>query len=116
MRFFNNRQNNTTNTQVANTRIESGYIAIPTAVNSTVSATVTFQTAFINVPIVVAVYGGDIASVTTTLGAGGINLKQAYADAVSLTTTSFLALAGTRDSTNWPAGGTVFIQWIAMGN
>lgn len=109
------RNNNGSNVTEGTAKIQSGWVAIAGAANPTLSTTVTFPVAYTNVPIVVAVYGGDTSGSTSTLGSGGINVKQAYADATSLTTTNFLAYAATRDGTNWSVGNTVYIQWIAIG-
>ena len=109
------RHNNGSNITEATAKILTGWVTITPGVNSTGSATITFSSAFTSPPIVVAVYGGDTAGATSTLGSGGINVKQAYADATVITTTTFLAIVATRDSTNWAAGNTCYVQWIAIG-
>lgn len=110
-----NRSNNGSNTTETAARIETGWIALTATAASTVQGTITFPVAFTSVPIVTATYGGDTAGASSTLGSGAINVKQAYADAVALTTSGFTALAATRDATNWTAGNTIYIQWIAIG-
>lgn len=113
--YSTSRDNNGSNTTENAALIQTGWAATQPGAASTATMTVTFPVAYTNVPIVVAVYGGDTAGVTSSLGSGGINVKQAYADASNLSTTGCTLTAATRDSTNWSANNTVYVQWIAIG-
>jgi len=108
------RQNDTTNSTLANARIETGWgVMIATAANSA-SETVTFSTAFSTAPIVIVGTGGDHAS-STTYGSGSLAIKAFYAGSGAINTSGFTAYARTVDATTWTAGNTIFYQWIAIG-
>lgn len=109
------RSDNGTNTTLSGAKIQVGWLRIQAAAQSTVIGNITFPEAYASAPIVVATYGGDVGTNNAAYGQGGMNLKQAYVDAVNVTSTGFVAVAATRDSTNWPTTGTVFVQWIAIG-
>lgn len=113
---FGNMNNNGTNAAYTpNTQIQTGWAAAQPGAAPSINLTVTFPKAFANVPIVVASYGGDTAAVTSTLGAGGPNVKQAFVEAYSLKTTGCTIFVTSRDNSSWAAGNTVYVQWIAIG-
>lgn len=115
MRFFSNRQDDTTNSQVPNTRIETGWGVI-TGVSGTTSynEAITFQTAFTNRPIVIAVAGGDGTTANGSTYGKGTNAISAdwQCKAVDITTAGFNIYLRT---SSFSANGFVFYQWIAIG-
>ena len=115
--FGFSRRNNTTNITEAGAKIQTGWVAIAVASTTpNASATITFPVAFTNVPIVNCTFGGDTAGATSTLGSGAANVQGAGAMARSVTTTTFIATAGTFNAANnWTSGNTVYIHWTAIG-
>lgn len=109
------RNNNGANITETAGHLKTGWICGQPGVNATITFTITFDAAFANVPIVLGVFGGDTAAVTSTLGSGGPNLKQAFAEATDITTTGFVLICCSRDGTSWAANNTVYAQWFAMG-
>lgn len=109
------RQNHTTNITETTAIMQSGWKYGTPGVSNVINFTVTFPNAFTNVPIVTTAYGGDTAGATTTLGAGGLNVNNAFSEgAQSVTTTGFTVRIKT-DGGNWAAGNTVYMHWIAIG-
>jgi hypothetical protein len=115
MRFFSNRQDDATNSQVPNTRIETGW-GVVTVVNGTIqySKVITFQTPFTNKPIVLVSPGGDN---TTGSGYGtGSNVISAqwWSKAINITNSTFVAQLNA-PSGSVTIGGALWYQWIAIG-
>lgn len=111
------RQNNTTNSVIQNARIDTGWgwIQVGGSAVSQVSETVTFQTAFTTLPIVVITYGGDAGNTPPSYGTGGgVVLGAAATKASNITTTNFVATMTA--SGTWPPAQTIYYQWIAIGN
>lgn len=109
------RQNDTTNTTELTARILTGWgwIAYDTGAN-TVLETVTFASAFTNLPIVQVTFGGDHGS-STTYGAGGNNISgRVHAKAHSITTSTFVVQLHNGEGVNFSAGNA-FYQWQATG-
>lgn len=107
------RQDNTTNSTETTARILTGWGVITPGVTNVATEAVTFNSAFVNLPIVTIICGGDNAS-STTYGSGGNNLQGAVVSkAHTITTTGFTAYMSAPG--NWAAGNTVFYQWIAIG-
>lgn len=110
-----NRRNHSTNIVNSNAKIQSGWAYGTPGVASTINLSITFPVAFTVAPIVTATFGGDTAGATSTYGSGNANVKNAYAEAISITTTGFTIRVVTGDASNWAAGNTVYAQWIAVG-
>lgn len=110
-----NRNNNGSNIAEPSSKIQTGWVAGQPGVNASITIAITFPVAYTNVPIVVATFGGDTSGVTSTLGSGGGNVKQAISEAFSITTTGFSLVVLTRDNTDWATNNTVYAQWIAVG-
>ena len=110
------RQDNTTNSTIGGSRIETGWGVMTPGAAASASETVTFRTAFTDKPIVIITFGGDHAS-SSVYGDGNNNIKlYTAAKAVAITNTTFGAYVYTTDSTSYAAGNKVFYQWVAMGN
>jgi len=107
------RQNNTTNTTVVGSRIETGWGVIVPGASGVAQETVTFATAFTDRPIVIMTYGGD-ANSSTTYGSGAIVVNIAVTAAHTITTSNFVARCQSTGGA-WSAGNTVFYQWMAIG-
>lgn len=110
------RQNDTTNTAPAGARIETGWgwIQVGGGAVAQVSETVTFNTAFTTLPIVLMTYGGDAGNVAASYGTGGgVALGAAATKASNITTSNFIATITA--GSNWPAAQTIYYQWIAIG-
>lgn len=109
------RQNNTTNTSISGSKIETGWGVITNNTSgNAITESVSFSSVFTDRPIVLIICGGDNATLQT-YGSGGINLAAGIvAQATDITTSSFLAMMAKRDSTNFAPGYT-FYQWIAIG-
>jgi hypothetical protein len=108
------RQDDTTNAYKHNSVVLSGWGVITPGVASSGNDTVTFGITFAALPIVVATFGGDHATLGT-YGSGAGNIKQGGAEAYSITTTGFTAQVWSKDGTNWGSGNKVFYQWTAIG-
>lgn len=110
------RQNDTTNTTVTGTRIETGWGAITVGVaNLSFTDAVTFGTAFATPPIVTCTFGGDQISGTVAYGNGGNNVQGiAGAKVFGVTTTGFSAYVWAMS--NWSVGNILYYQWTAIGN
>jgi hypothetical protein len=116
MRLFSNRQDNTTNSQLPNARIEMGWGAITTTASNSQQKAVTFQTPFNSPPIVFCNFGGDASGISTTYGAGVAAFRNASGSAQGISATGFTGRVTDLDGGNWAANNTVFFQWIAIGN
>lgn len=110
------RQDNTTNSgTMAGVRIETGWgFATSAGSVTTLSKTVTFNTAFNSVPVIQVTFAGDTAA-GTTLGSAGNNLVgkmciKHHTDS----TTSFIVKMDTGDGGNAGAGN-YFFTWLAIG-
>jgi len=84
-------------------------------VASQVNETVTFPTAYSAEPIVLIAPGGDDTSAGTSLGSGNVEANYFLTEAVTLTSSSFLAVARVANGANWAAGTTVFYHWLSIG-
>lgn len=84
-------------------------------VASNVNETVTFPTAYSAAPIVLIAPGGDDTSAGTSLGSGNVEANYFLTEAVTLTSSSFLAVARVANGANWAAGTTVFYHWLSIG-
>lgn len=107
------RRNNTANVGETSV-VQTGWVNATPGVVNAISITVTFPVAYTAAPIVVATFGGDSTGATSTLGSGTVAVNNAFAEAVSITTTNFVLRIATPGA-NWAAGNTVYAQWIAIG-
>jgi len=110
------RQDNTTNSTVANQKKQFGYgVMVPNAV-IVITETVTFPEAFTTVPIVIITDAGADGGGSTTLGGTTTyNNKVKYVH-YNVTTTGFTANAHTADGTAFGNGVTSFhYTWEATG-
>lgn len=115
----NKRSNNGTAVTESAT-MQSGWAAYTfTASGSSFSINVTFPTAFTNPPVVTAVYGGDQASGSPSLGGGAGSVNgTVFIRCASITTTGCMLTVWPWNSTNnatWATGNIVYLQWIAVG-
>lgn len=111
--YSTSRRNNSSNITETAALVQTGWVAGQPGVAANISIVITFPVAFTNVPIVTATFGGDTTTVTATLGLGAANINNAYAEAISLTTTGFtVRIVAT---SNWAANNTVYAQWVAIG-
>jgi hypothetical protein len=113
--YSTNRSNNGTTTNEIAAKVQTGW-ASSTAGGSVASltATVTFPTAFTNAPIVFASFGGDQVSGSVSYGSGGNNVVGSVASKVySVTTTGCILYAA--GVSNWSTGNVLYWQWIAIG-
>lgn len=110
------RQDNTSNSTESTARILTGWGVITNNTGaSSISETVTFDSAFTNKPIVLIICGGDHAT-TTNYGDGGNNIEaRIIAKAHTITTSGFTAQLVTESSGNNFGSGSSFYQWIAIG-
>jgi hypothetical protein len=113
--YSTNRDNNGTNVTETIASLQTGWVCGQPGVAANINFNVTFPIVFTNVPIVIAVMGGDTAGVTSTLGAGGANVNNAIAEAISISTTGFVLRVYTPNGGNWAANNTVYAQWMAIG-
>lgn len=107
------RNNNGSNIAETTAVLQTGWVAGQPGVAASMNITITFPSAYTNVPIVVATFGGDTAGVTSTLGAGGANINNATAEAIGISTTGFTLRIW--NTSNWAANNTVYAQWVAIG-
>jgi len=111
------RQDDTTNSTEATSRILTGWGVIPINTGTrTYLETVTFNTAFTGRPIVVGSCGGDgLTANGSTYGKGGSNIVNGwYCKVVEITTSSFQVYLAT-EAGNPGAAGYLWYQWIAIG-
>lgn len=114
--FSFTRQNDTTNITETTARTLTGWGVITiTSGTAQYSETVTFNSSFTNLPIVVVCPGGDALTATgPSYGNGGNIIAASWsAKAISITTSSFAVQLNT---SSVGANGYVFYQWIAMGH
>jgi hypothetical protein len=111
---FNQNAAGTTSV-VIGARIEAGWYFVSTGANASVNQAVTFKTAFTNNPIVICTFGGDAVS-NGGYGAGGANIKNAFAEAISISTSGFTARICSQDGSSWTNGDYIWFQWIAIGS
>ncbi len=110
-----NRQNNGSNITEASVLTQHGWKAGQPGVAATLQITVTFPVAYTNVPTVIATFGGDTTTVTSTLGSGGANVNNAIVEAITVSTTGFVMRFVSLGGTNWAANNTVYGHWVATG-
>jgi hypothetical protein len=108
------RNNNGSTTTEATAKIQTGWIAFQPGANSAANTVITFPVAFTSIPIVTATFGGDTAGVTSTLGVGGANVNNGWAEAFAETTTGF-TIRIKSDGAAWTATSTVYVKWVAIG-
>lgn len=113
--YSTNRNNNGSNIAETSAKLQTGWVNGTPGSSSIITISTTFPVAYTNVPIVVAAFGGDTAGTTTTLGAGGSNVNNASAEAISLTTTGCTIRISTLSAAAWSGVNTVYAQWIAIG-
>jgi len=110
------RQDNTTNSTVGGSRIETGWgvVAVTTSSGS-YNETVTFNSAFTAPPIVIITYGGDNITGGSAYGNGG-NVIEAniIVKAVDVTTSNFGAWLR-KPSGSFVVNGYAYYQWMAIG-
>jgi hypothetical protein len=111
------RNNNGTQSSVSGAHIETGWgvMAISTGTVQ-YSTTVTFNTAFVNPPVVTLTPAGDA---TTNSGAtsGGQNIEAVWNGKVyGISNSSFIAHIAKPNLTAPGANGFVWYQWTAIGN
>lgn len=110
------RQDDTSNTyQSGNTVTLTGWGVLVPGATASANETVTFGVTFAQRPIVILVAGGDNISGTLTYGAGTAARKFFGTEAISVTTTNFVAQVRSYDGTSWTAGDSVFYHWMAIG-
>lgn len=107
------RNNNGTDITEAASKFQSGWIAVTPGSVSKGSQAISFPVSYTNVPIVMVNFGGDTIGATSTLGSGGANVNNCYAEAISLTVSGF-TIRYIGDGT-WSGVNTIYFQWIAIG-
>lgn len=95
-------------------RIEFGWVRITYSASPNLTGAVTFKQAFNDRPVVVAICGGDHATLQT-YGSGGNNVSgRIITKAHSVTTTGFTAHIHEGAGSNF-GSGYAFVQWLAIG-
>lgn len=107
------RQNDTSNTTETAALVQTGW-GVMAYSSSTVFETITFPTAFVGKPIVVATFGGDNPS-NGAYGTGGNSVEGiVVGKAHTITNTSFIMQLH-KSPTGTFASGYAYYQWIAIG-
>lgn len=118
--YLNQRQNDTSNVTETTAKVQSGWGRMTfMGQNAYMAESVTFPQAFSSIPLVIVSHGGDrtAAQGSGSYGGGGNNIHgQVYGACYNITTTGFMAKAGTSAAGgNYSAGDTIYYQWFAIG-
>lgn len=110
------RQNDTTNSTAAGSRIETGWGFIVGAGSARLTESITYSTAFVGAPIVTVTYGGDQIGTTPSYGTGNLSVRASVvAFPIGVQATGFTVCVQTVDAGTWSSGQGVYYHWIAIG-
>ena len=109
------RQDDTTNSTQENVLLQYGWGVVNGAVVTAINDTVTFPVSYSSRPIVTVVYGGDQIGGTAAYGNGVASRNNGFVEAITITTTGFVARIASSPSTNWAVGDFIYYQWFAIG-
>lgn len=115
---FASRQDNGSNSLPNGLKLKYGWgwVQVGGTAVSQIDDTLTFDSPFTTVPLVVATYAGDAGNQTASQTTGGATYIGNASCRITQPATTGCKVTVSAASGTWPAAATIYYNWIAIGN